>query len=146
MYFISLKQITYYSLPPTPRPRHATYTAFKNGWRNSGAVCCSEDMFLGRSDLLLEAEEAKSNDRAGLCRGFSQLSVHSRALLCCLNTCAAKALVLGDGKLYTVFDSLLTFYCFMRFIKNGKLETFKAASTSYIHTHMLARKRGKSLV
>lgn len=40
------------------------HVAFDNCWRNSGAVRISEDLFpilLGRSDLLFEAEEVKSN-------------------------------------------------------------------------------------
>jgi len=42
------------------------HVAFDNCWRNSGAVCLSEDLFpllLGRFNLLLEAEEVKSNGK-----------------------------------------------------------------------------------
>lgn len=51
-----------------------------------------------------------------------------------------------EGKFYIVFDLLLTFYHFMLFIKSIKSEPFKASSTSYIHTHILAEKEGKETV
>lgn len=49
-----------------PSSKHAMHVAFDSCWRNSGAVCLSEDLsplFLGRSDLFLEAEEVKGNSK-----------------------------------------------------------------------------------
>ena len=73
--------------------------------------------------------------KLGCVVAFLNFNVHSRSLLHCINACAAKALVIGEGKFCIVFELLLTFYCFMLFIKNRKSEPFKAASTSYIHTY-----------
>lgn len=62
MYFICLRSLSLL----LPCSKHAVHVAFNNCCRNSGAVCLSEDLsalFLGRSDLLLEAEEVKGNSK-----------------------------------------------------------------------------------
>lgn len=84
--------------------------------------------------------------KLGCVVAFLNFNVHSRSLLHCINTCAAKALVIGEGKFCIVFDLLLNFYCLMLFIKNTKSEPFKAASTSYVHIQMLVKKEEKDTV
>lgn len=84
--------------------------------------------------------------KLGCVVAFLNFNIHSRSLLHCINTCAAKALVIGEGKFCIVFDLLLNFYCLMLFIKNTKSEPFKAASTSYVHIQMVVKKEEKDTV
>lgn len=83
--------------------------------------------------------------KLGFVVAFLNTSIHSRSLLHCINTCAAKALVIGEGKFCVVFHLLLTFHCFLLLskIKNQSPSKLQAL---YIYTHLKGgmKRRGKS--
>lgn len=62
--------------------------------------------------------------KLGFIVAFLNINIRSRSLLHCINTCAAKALVIGEGKFRVVLHLLLTFYCLALYIythlKEGK--------------------------
>lgn len=82
--------------------------------------------------------------KMGFIVAFLNINIHSRSLLHCINTCAAKALVIGEGKFCAVFHLLLTFYCFLLLSKIADQSPSKL-QTLYIYTHLKGEKkrRGK---
>lgn len=81
--------------------------------------------------------------KLGFIVAFLNINIHSRSLLHCINTCAAKALVIGEGKFCVVFQLVLTFYCFLLLSKVENQSPSKMQDT-YTHLKGGKERRGKS--
>lgn len=78
--------------------------------------------------------------KMGFIVAFLNINIHSRSLLHCINTCAAKALVIGEGKFCAVFHLLLIFYCFLLLSKIADQSPSKLQAL-YTYTHLKGEKK-----